>query len=259
MNNRVKNVALEGTGEPISIDYLHNTENANLFKGDNSFNQKKEPIGQYFIENDMALEPERNWTAGVKHFSGPLVVDFGGSYTSGDNWKDRLSKAYDGKSGRELTQALVKDGFDALITRDKNNNMLEMVDLTVGKAGKPLLIDDNWLLSEKSSDDAKARAGAETGTTLENGVSHFKGEFGADRYLLKKDDQSVAGMQVVGGNIADFHIDEKAHMPNAGNYLVKRAIKDHPELSISEFASPEAEILKVLVEKKTGNEGSFSM
>ena len=44
-------------------------------------------------------------------------------------WKSDLSNAYGGKTGKKLSQAIVDDGYDAIITIDKGDP-LEVVGLS---------------------------------------------------------------------------------------------------------------------------------
>lgn len=233
----VDGIGKEGSGQPIEFEYIHINEANNLSKNDNSFNQQREPVGQFVRENNSGFKTEGPFITGVKQFEAPLIVDFGGDYQSGENWKDKLSEAFDGKSGKGLTSAIKDAGYDSIITIDEDGDFSEMVDLTVGKGGRPLLLDDHWILTDRSSDAAVARMGSEKGNDKFNGVSRLDGEYGANRYLLKQDGLTVAGAQVLDGKILDMYKDINSSMNGAEKVLMDSIKKDFGSVGVSLYAS----------------------
>lgn len=113
----------------ITIPYLRNPQSSQQY-GDfgERYGQHVEPRGRYLIERSGDHVPE-GWEAGEVTFHNPKHMDFGGGYTSPDNWKHRLSAEFDGKRGEALSRALLKAGHDGIITHDEDGTR-EIVDLT---------------------------------------------------------------------------------------------------------------------------------
>ena len=64
-------------------------------------------------------------------YKNPLVLDWGksGLYSEPDNWKQVLKDQYKGKTGKALSKAIAKDGYDAIVTI-RDNEPSEIVDLS---------------------------------------------------------------------------------------------------------------------------------
>lgn len=113
------------TGEPVTFDYIRNTEKA-PYLGER-FQQDIEPAGKYILFVDRLATPIEyfdkvapgKWESGTASFKNPLVIrltkpDEGPIYDE-SSWKAQLHRAY-GKKGKALTKALIKDGYDGVIT-----------------------------------------------------------------------------------------------------------------------------------------------
>ena len=110
--------------------YLRNKEKAPYMGG--RFGQDVEPKGKYIsimskkeIENFIEYLPtelRKNYETGMIEFRNPFFIEH-------DNWKLKLSKIYKNKKGRKLTLAIVRDGYDGIITLYRNE-IGETVDLT---------------------------------------------------------------------------------------------------------------------------------
>lgn len=116
---------------PITFDYIHNTEKSPDFG--NRYGQDIEPHGRYISmrpENRDAetLDPKRHET-GTVTFQNPLHIPFGGGYSDESNWKHQLSKQFDNKTGKDLSDAVRGAGHDAIMTYD-DYGPDEIVDLT---------------------------------------------------------------------------------------------------------------------------------
>lgn len=115
---------------PMEVSYIRNptslSGNAAL---DHDFGQDVEPSGRYLTESS-GTTPD-GWESGTVRFEKPLHLEFGesGLYSEDDNWKRRLSGFYDGKTGKDLTEAVRADGYDGIVTHDKYGTS-EIVDLT---------------------------------------------------------------------------------------------------------------------------------
>lgn len=118
----------EGKKE-ITLTYLKINNGSNRVFGD--FGQDIEPTGNYITYNDHRFKIEaENFYYGVISFKNPLVVDF--VDTTSNGWKKTVSNMFNGKKKRNLSKAIIKAGYDAIITID-GNNFSEIVDLTTFK------------------------------------------------------------------------------------------------------------------------------
>lgn len=116
------------TGKPVTFDFAHNTESAtDLFgkpkKGDR-FKRDLEPSGRYVIQVPDASEVDtsRNTISGTLTFNNPLVLNV-------ETWKEDLQRHYK-KRGKALSNALIADGFDGVVTIDGKYGTSEILDLT---------------------------------------------------------------------------------------------------------------------------------
>jgi len=102
------------TGIPIKFHYLRSTEKAPQRGAE--FGQDIEPAGQYINirYDDKQLNP--GMEAGVYELKNPMVIENPTGSTV--DWKKQLSKEYGGLTGKELTKALKRDGYDGIITKD---------------------------------------------------------------------------------------------------------------------------------------------
>jgi len=119
------------TGKEVTFPFIKNTEKAPKMSG---FAQDIEPSGNYIlngIDANRANLPQ-GWISGEVTFKNPLVLDWGksGLYTEPDNWKQVLSKQYGGKTGKELSKAIAKDGYDGIVTKNEYGTS-EIVDITM--------------------------------------------------------------------------------------------------------------------------------
>jgi len=128
------------TGKPVEFNFLRNPERAPRPGPEDTFQQKIEPAGRYVVHSET--EPSGpgaalNWESGKLRFENPLVLPEnsvpGGRIYDENSWKVALSKQFGGKTGRALTSAIKKAGFDGIVTLDAKGNTGEIVDL----AGKP--------------------------------------------------------------------------------------------------------------------------
>lgn len=116
------------TGRPITFNYAHNKDSATAMFGipdkDSPFERGFEPSGKYMIMVDESFEPfsGANMEVGVTTFQNPLVVDM----TDG-KWKEGLSNQYDGKTGKELSKAVIADGYDGIVTK-RDGDVDEIID-----------------------------------------------------------------------------------------------------------------------------------
>ena len=115
----------------VEIAYMRNLDNHTAYYG-SKFGQNLEPSGEYMIMdtlyedhlNGKYLIP--NYEYGFITFKKPLILDF--INTTDTGWKKTLSDMYKGKTGKILSTAIKKDGYDAVITID-GNDVMEIVNL----------------------------------------------------------------------------------------------------------------------------------
>ena len=123
------------TGQAVSFHFMHNPESATEYFGipekEDDFYRGYEPSGRYVSvtsadrnERQEKIQVLENWT-GSKFIHGkltlknPLVV----SNMLGV-WKQTLSEQYGGLTGKELSKAIIADGYDGVITVDiKGENL----------------------------------------------------------------------------------------------------------------------------------------
>lgn len=128
------------TGKPVTFKYIHNTESSpNMGK---TFQQDIDPAGRYLNAASERTKSEGTFETGNVEFKSPLVLMWNTTEKGGydeNSWKARLSKKYNGLTGKKLSQAIVNDGYDGIVTIDtqgRYNHASEIVDLTGFKAVK---------------------------------------------------------------------------------------------------------------------------
>lgn len=98
----------------MTIRYVHmNTGGSQVFG--NQFGQKIEPSGKYI----NYISPTQSNTVhgaeyGTVQFDKPLLLEW--KSTGPNGWKKDLSEMYGGKTGKSLSKAIIKDGYDAIVT-----------------------------------------------------------------------------------------------------------------------------------------------
>ena len=119
----LKEVLKEGKG--ITISYLHiNNKTSKVANMD--FGQSIEPSGEYMTENDGKYKiDDPSFIYGNITFNNPLVVEF--ISTDSYGWKLTLSNMFKGKKKKVLSNAIIKAGYDAIITIDSQENELKEI------------------------------------------------------------------------------------------------------------------------------------
>lgn len=124
------------TGQPVTFNYRRNTQSAESQfgkpkKGDR-FARDVEPAGRYMnVAGESAMRAAAdlpNMETGQMTFRNPIVVE-----NNSFQWKRDLSKQYGGLTGRELSEAVLADGHDGIITLEPSRRgpyISEVVDLT---------------------------------------------------------------------------------------------------------------------------------
>lgn len=110
------------TGKPVTIEYIRNPSIDHDAWGGERFQEHLDPAGKYMNIYD-GFVPE-GWESGTITFNNPLVIAFNseGLFQYDENsWKAELVEEFKGKKNLALSRALVKKGYDAIITFDINN------------------------------------------------------------------------------------------------------------------------------------------
>lgn len=131
-------------GKPFK--YVRNTESAakhmkHLPK--EAYDRHIEPAGRYMVHLDKHPDDEYklpNMEYGEHTFQKPLIMHHGDGYGEASNWKQRLHAHYK-KSGKALSKAVAKDGYDGIVTVNHHPKVgyhsSEIVDLTMFHERKP--------------------------------------------------------------------------------------------------------------------------
>ncbi|MGB1743060.1 MAG: hypothetical protein ACPHHR_09440 [Cycloclasticus sp.] len=118
------------TGKPVTFNYAHNTESATMLFGvpdkDSPYGRGYEPSAQ-FVTVIGKIPKVENQREGMEYgsitFNNPLVID-----NDSLNWKKKLSEDFNGATGKKLSQAVIKAGYDGIVTTE-NGHTSEAINL----------------------------------------------------------------------------------------------------------------------------------
>lgn len=101
------------------VAFLHNNQKSQAPRG-MDFGQQLEPAGFYTnvsaTSKTMGENNAPGWSAGYIKFENPLVLEH--KSTTSNGWKKDLSEMFGGKTGKRLSEAVKKAGYDAIVTYD---------------------------------------------------------------------------------------------------------------------------------------------
>lgn len=121
------------TGKKVTFFYTRNTKSAKGMSGtDDPYQEKIQPHGRFMILDPFPEKvPFPGWEKGLITFNKPLVLNFntGSGWYDDNSWKMHLYREYN-KKGRVLSKALIRNGYDGIITV-ADNETKEIIDLTV--------------------------------------------------------------------------------------------------------------------------------
>lgn len=101
----------------ITMSYVRINNGGQVTIPGMDFGQQLEPSGEYMQMDTMNGKykvPLPNYEYGTIHFDNPLLLEF--KSTNSNGWKKDLSEMYKGKKKKALSNAIMKDGYDAVIT-----------------------------------------------------------------------------------------------------------------------------------------------
>lgn len=105
------------TDEGITMTYVR-VSNQNTKNYGSTYGQNIEPAGEYMsMDTSRGKNKIEGYEYGTIQFKRPLVLEH--INTSDTGWKKTVSDMYGGLTGKKLSQALVKDGYDAILTYDE--------------------------------------------------------------------------------------------------------------------------------------------
>lgn len=138
---RLPKVTFE-TGRAVTFPFTHRRQPTPHYGA--TFGQDVEPAGRYVTLGHLGdpgelLEPGGvvvMITHGVMQWRNPLVLEHRGY--GADGWKRRVSDSFGNKKGKALTRALLKAGYDGIVTinageRGRSPSVGELVELTLAK------------------------------------------------------------------------------------------------------------------------------
>ena len=101
------------------LAYMRNLGNGKTANYGSRYGQNLEPTGEYMNMDELYSErPDKymlpNYEYGFITFNKPLILDF--IDTTDKGWKKNLSDMYNGLTGKRLSKAIMKDGYDGIIT-----------------------------------------------------------------------------------------------------------------------------------------------
>lgn len=113
----------------MTMTYVH-IKNAGPVNTGMDFGQKLEPAGEYMSMDTMrgtAKVNQPNYEYGTIQFKNPLILEWKNTRSTG--WKKDLSEMFGGKTGKALSNAIKKAGYDAVMTYDEYRGRREWVEI----------------------------------------------------------------------------------------------------------------------------------
>lgn len=130
MRDTSHNKALPKTGDAFTMPFYHINNSGKVKMPGDMMAQSIEPSGEY-VAHDTGSNVVKipNATYGTITFRNPLVLEWKTSGHGG--WKSDLSSMFGGKTGKRLTNAIRKAGYDGVVTIDsKKRYIMESVNIS---------------------------------------------------------------------------------------------------------------------------------
>ena len=134
-NDSEKEITLNKiTNDGLTMTYVR-VPNQNTQNYGSKYGQNIEPAGEYMsMDTSQGKNKIDGYEYGTIQFKKPLVLEH--KNTSDTGWKKTVSDMYNGLTGKKLTSALIKDGYDAIVTYDEYGYS-EIVNLNGVKIDNP--------------------------------------------------------------------------------------------------------------------------
>lgn len=98
----------------ITMNYVHINNGGRVVTGED-YGQDLEPAGEYMNFDDSEYKINLpNYEYGTIHFENPLILEWKNTRSTG--WKKDLSEMFGNKKGKALSKAIIKAGYDAVMT-----------------------------------------------------------------------------------------------------------------------------------------------
>ena len=197
----------------ITMTYVRNPNNKTQDYG-SRYGQNLEPAGEYMSMDTMQGKYKvPGFEYGTIDFKRPLVLEH--KDTTANGWKKDLSEKYGGLTGKKLSNAIKKDGYDAIMTKDEDGNFVEIVNLNGQKNNNNVQNNRNNMeksYKEKQLDIIQKSDPMlddyHTGIRTVNDIKTFK-----EAYDIAKKEASDGGW------------DEYASYPDITNEMIENSLK----------------------------------
>lgn len=191
------------TGSPAKLFYAKNKESAPKLIG-MDMGQDIEPGGDYLVvdQSDMQENQNNNWDYGLIEFKNPLVLEHKATNSTG--WKKDLSEMFGGKTGKGLSTAVKKAGYDGVLTIDQdrkgNFSLSEAVNLSGVKTSsqKKADTDGNIMFNRTTPVTGSGVTEKTAKLAFKQFVQKFKGlnNAGFDQIITNKKPSEIFGPSV---------------------------------------------------------------
>ncbi len=203
----------EVTEDGLTMTYVR-VPNQNTQNYGSTYGQNIEPAGEYMSMDTMEGKYKiEGYEYGTIQFKKPLVLEHINTGETG--WKKTVSDMYNGLTGKRLTKALIKDGYDAIVTYDKygyseivnlngtkldNNTKYSVSETTDGRIAAVV---DNDILSnidtsswDKTKKDTAKKAASDalkqfSDGIVVNGITRKVNQTSRREYTRSKDTESL--------------------------------------------------------------------
>jgi hypothetical protein len=136
------------TGKPVTVRFVRNTRPAPKLRPyeEDRYQQRIDPAGRYMVHNPDPGRLPPDWESGNARFERPLVIalntDPRNPIYDQNSWKVRLSRRFGGKTGKALSLAIRRAGYDGVVTvtldgKCRPIDTREIVDLTMFPSPPP--------------------------------------------------------------------------------------------------------------------------
>lgn len=136
------------TGKPVTVRFLRNARSAPKLRPheEDQYQQRIDPAGRYMIHSPDPGRLSEGWEQGSVRFERPLVLSLNtdpqNRIYDENSWKARLSRRFGGKTGKALSLAIRRAGYDGIVTVTLDGKCTpidtrEIVDLTMFPSPPP--------------------------------------------------------------------------------------------------------------------------